>query len=256
MAHSISHPISHSTSDSALLARIEQLEQLLAQHGIGAPRTATTASTVSHADIWFLLDRSGSMSAIAEHVVAGFDRFFGEQRTQAGTATVTLVQFDGEDPHDVLVDAQPIDSVGSIRGRFEPRGVTPLYDAIGRLLDRAERHVRGGADPADQLVVIFTDGLENASSDWTRERIDARIASLRSAGWTFVFLGANQDSYATGAQISMAPGSVSNFDFDAAGVAAAYHCLSANVAAFRAKPRHRRRTDEADFWSEAGKPER
>ena len=249
--------MAHGT-DSTLLARIEQLEQLLAHHGIGVPRPATAgvSPAVTHADIWFLLDRSGSMSAIAEHVVAGFDRFFHDQRAQPGTATVTLVQFDGEAPHDVLVDARPIDAVRSMRGRFEPRGVTPLYDAIGMLLDRAERLVGAGADPADQLVVIFSDGLENASSDWTRERIDARIAALRADGWTFVFLGANQDSYATGRQMSMAPGSVSNFAFDDDGVAAAYHHLSANVTAFRAKPRHRRRTDEADFWSEAGKPER
>lgn len=237
-------------SNQDLLDRIAQLEQLLSQQGIAVP-----SQEVSNIDIWFLLDRSGSMSAIAEHVVTGFDQFFAEQRAQDGTASVTLVQFDGDDPHDVLVDAKPIAKVRSIRGRFQPRGMTPLYDAIGMILDRAEQHVETGGDPADQLVVIFSDGEENASRHWTQQRINERIATLRKAGWTFVFLGANQDSYATGGQMAMAAGSTANFAFDDAGVATAYAALSANVSAYRAKPRHRRAADEAKFWAEAGKPE-
>ena len=198
------------------------------------------------AGIWFLLDRSGSMASIERDVVTGFDRFFHEQRKLAGEATVTLVQFDDAEPHDVLVDARPIAKVRSIAGRFEPRGMTPLYDAIGLLLDRAER--RGG-DPADQLVVILTDGMENASHTWTQKKLFKRIAALRQAGWTFVFLGANQDSYAAGAGLSMAAGNVSNFRPDAAGTAAAYAGLSRTVSEWRGKGRDERRRDVDDFWA-------
>ena len=81
------------------------------------------------------------------------------------------------------------------------------------------RHRRG--DPADQLVVILTDGMENASQEWTRDTLFRRISKLRKKGWTFVFLGANQDSYAAGSQMAMPSGNVSNFRPDAAGVAAA-----------------------------------
>jgi hypothetical protein len=66
-------------------------------------------------------------------------------------------------------------------------------------------------------VVIFTDGLENASHEWTHKKLFGRVYALRSKGWTFVFLGANQDSYATGAQRAMPAG---NFRADAVGVAA------------------------------------
>jgi hypothetical protein len=56
------------------------------------------------------------------------------------------------------------------RVRFEPRGAKPLLDAIALLLDRAEAHLRhSGADPADQLMVIFTAGHENASRHWTAD---------------------------------------------------------------------------------------
>jgi Mg-chelatase subunit ChlD len=61
-----------------------------------------------------------------------------------------------------LVDGRPIAQVPSVGDLFRPRGMTPLYDAIALLLDRAERH---SGDDADQLVVILTDGHENASSE-------------------------------------------------------------------------------------------
>jgi hypothetical protein len=75
----------------------------------------------------------------------------------------------------VIVDAEAVDKVISIRDLVEPRGMTPLYDAAALLLDRAEAH-RG--DPDDQFVVIFTDGLENASQQWTHKRLFARINGL------------------------------------------------------------------------------
>ena len=204
----------------------------------------------SGADIWFLLDRSGSMASIADDVVRGFDRFFKEQRKQGGDATVTIVQFDDREPHDVLVDARPLNKVRSIAERFEPRGMTPLYDAIGLLLDRAERQIeRDGGDGADQLVVILTDGMENASHEWTQKKLFKRISKLRAAGWTFVFLGANQDSYAAGAGLAMAAGNVSNFRPDSGGTAAAYVGLSRTVGEWRGKARDERRRDVDDFWA-------
>ncbi len=208
--------------------------------------TSKHETTTTGADIWFLLDRSGSMASIERDVVTGFDRFFTEQRKQAGDATVTIVQFDDQEPHDVLVDAKPLAKVRSIAERFEPRGMTPLYDAIGLLLDHAER--RDG-DAADQLVVILTDGMENASHAWTQKKLFKRVAKLRDAGWTFVFLGANQDSYAAGAGLAMAAGNVSNFRPDAAGTAAAYAGLTRTVSEWRGKARHERRRDVDDFWA-------
>jgi ADP-ribosylglycohydrolase len=199
----------------------------------------------SGADIWFLLDRSGSMGSIAREVVVGFDRFFAEQREVAGGATVTVVQFDDKDPHDVIVDARPVAEVRSIAGRFEPRGMTPLYDALGQLLDRVEAH---GGDDADQLVVVMTDGMENASRRWDQPALFRRIGDLRDRGWTFVFLGANQDSYAAGGALGVDAGNVSNFRPDAVGLAATYDGLSRTVTEWRGKDRARRLRDRDDFW--------
>jgi len=199
------------------------------------------------ADIWFLVDRSGSMKSISRFVVSGFDEFFTKQRAGLGEATVTVVQFDDKDPHDVIVDGLPLDRVPSIRDRYQPRGLTPLYDAVGLLLDRAER--RGG-DDADQLMVILSDGMENASTKWTRHDLFDRIADLRQRGWTFVFLGANQDSYKTGLRMAMPAGNVSNFRADESGVRAAYSGLDRTVSEWRGKARYERRRDVDQFWGD------
>jgi Mg-chelatase subunit ChlD len=222
------------TNIDDLLVRIEELERRL-----GAGRET------NRADIWFLLDRSGSMQMIAADVVRGFDEFFSEQIRQPGEASVTLVQFDDQDPHEVLVDARSIDVIRPIAGRFRPRGNTPLYDAIGLLLDRAERF---DGNPADQLVVVYTDGLENASRKWTAQRIFRRISRLREKGWTFVFLGANQDSYATGSALAMAPGNIANFGASPESVAASYRGLSRSTSEWRAKDRLLRARDAEVFW--------
>jgi ADP-ribosylglycohydrolase len=216
----------------------------LARRLAAAPTPAPTGDE-QRADIWFLLDRSGSMQQIARDVVSGFDGFFASQRATRGEASVTVVQFDDHDRHEVIVDAQPIATVGSIAGRFEPRGSTPLYDAIGLLLDRAES--RGG-DAADQLVVVFTDGLENASRDWTQKRLFARIGELRDRGWTFVFLGANQDSYASGGDLGIHAGNTSNFTSSPIGVQTAYSGLDRTVTEWRGKSRLLRQRDKDDFW--------
>lgn len=217
---------------------------------VPAPRTPTTDPGV--ASIWFLLDRSGSMASIADDVVGGFDTFIADQRADAGDARLTLVQFDGQDPHQVLVDAAPLDRVRSIAGRFRPRGNTPLFDAVALLLDRAER--AGGHD-ADQLVVIFTDGEENASRTWSRVALFDRIARLQQRGWTFVFLGANQDSYAAGRAIGLAAGNVSNFGADATGVDAAYLGLSRATREWRGKSRQARSHDAQRFWGDVKEAE-
>ena len=135
----------------------------------------------------------------------------------------------------------------SLQGRFEPRGSTPLFDALGQMLDRAE--AVGGVG-ADQLVVVLTDGEENASRRWTREAVFDRISRLQEQGWTFVFLGANQDSYATGAALGVQSGSTSNFRADRDGVARAYDGLSRATREWRVKSRGGRDADRDRFWGD------
>jgi ADP-ribosylglycohydrolase len=236
---------SHWTSQ---LEMADELRALADRAVADRPRTPDRPVDAAEKDaLWFLLDRSGSMSSIADDVTGGFDQFFDEQRSLGRDLEVTLVQFDGQDPQEVVLDAVDLAAVPSLRGRFQPRGNTPLYDALGHLLDRAE--VAGGVG-ADQLVVVLTDGYENASRRWTRAEIFARITRLQEQGWTFVFLGANQDSYATGRDVGVHAGSTSDFRADRQGVALAYESLGRATREWRGKSRAARDADRDRFWGD------
>jgi len=210
----------------------------------GPPRTHTHS-------IWCLIDRSGSMSSIKDDIVGGFDTFFAGQTEDRNRTLVTVAQFDTQDPYEVIVNREPLDRVPSIRDAFTPRGGTPLFDAIGSLLDHAER-VGGGED---RLVVILTDGQENASTRWDRATLFGRISVLRERGWTFVFIGANQDSYAMGAALGFGQGSVSNFAADSTGTRAAYESLGRATQDWRTKDPAARRRDEAEFFGQVKEAE-
>lgn len=204
--------------------------------------------------LWFLLDRSGSMKQLEGAAVRGFNGFLDEQRTaEGGRARLTLVQFDSEDPFEVLVDGRDLREVPELRhDQFHARGLTPLYDAIGSLIDAAEndvqRRAKAGQAEEDLLLVVFTDGMENNSTRWDRTEIFSRVETKKAAGWTFVFMGANQDSYASGRAMAVASGNVSNWDATPEGHQLAYGSASRATREFRAKPRAARRRDRDDFF--------
>ena len=157
-------------------------------------------------------------------------------------------EFDTDDPHEVLLDSVDLASVVPLRPHeFVPRGGTPLLDATALLLDRAEARCEA---PTDNLVVVFTDGEENSSHEWTRARLFSRIGKLRSKGWTFVFLGANQDSYAEAGSLGISVGSISNFAATPRSVAAAYSGLSRATREWRAKAASERMADNERFWGD------
>ena len=90
--------------------------------------------------LYVLLDRSGSMVTMAEQVVAGFNRLLAEQQADGHDARMTLVQFDDHDVRELVFDAVPIAEVVPLGpSDFEPRGMTPLLDATGSIIDRAAR---------------------------------------------------------------------------------------------------------------------
>jgi Mg-chelatase subunit ChlD len=224
-------------------------------NGAGAP--THTAARTGRADgdavhIGFVLDRSGSMKHLVSDVVGGFATFVAEQRQEPGRCSVTVAQFDSQDPFEVLVDDVPVAEVTGLDDRYFARGLTPLYDAIGSMIGRCEERLSARAsagEPADdQLVVIFTDGLENASRRWRQRGIFDRIEEKKAEGWTFVFMGANQDSYAAGGDMGMAAGSISNFSASPIGTRTAFSSASRAMAMYRRKGRPARLADQDDFF--------
>lgn len=202
--------------------------------------------------IWFLLDRSGSMGSLYQDVVLGLQEFIREQRLADPNARLTLVQFDSEDPHEVILDGTCLAEVDEERAtrRFDPRAATPLYDAIAALIGRADKHVEneGASAAADQLVVIFTDGLENASTDCTRAKAFELIKERREAGWTFAFLGANQDAFAASEAIGMSRKNARGWDATGEGARRAVGFTSARASEHLRRTRSERLRKREDFF--------
>lgn len=207
------------------------------------------------AHISVVLDRSGSMSSIADDTVAGFNAFLGEQRRTPGTIRVTLAQFDSEGPFDLLIDGVDLREVTDLdRSAYQPRAWTPLYDAVGRMIGRIDAGIAERAERSlpeeDQIVVIVTDGLENASVEQTRASVFELIEQRRKAGWVFVFLGANQDAYASGERLGVAPANRADWAATREGAKKMWGDLSYSTELHRGKPRERRRSEADHFHTE------
>jgi hypothetical protein len=208
--------------------------------------------------IHFLLDRSGSMEAMAPDVIGGFNRFLANQQAQPGRSRMTLVQFDTTDPFEVLTDALELRAVRGLSDRtFQPRGGTPLWDAVGDLITRAsvraEQRGALGKAAEETVVVVYTDGEENSSHRFSGHDIRRLVGSKQEQGWTFIFLGAGLDAYAEGGRIGVAVGSTQSFAPDAQGARAAFNDLDRSMQEFRAAPAPARAAQKADFFAPSGK---
>lgn len=181
--------------------------------------------------VWMLLDRSGSMGGLEAAVVKGAARFLDEQAAEQGKCRMTVAQFDSQDPFEVLIDSTAVSKADRhALERYQPRGTTPLFDAIGRLIgcadQRIARRAEAGKRPEDQTVVIVTDGLENASTDYSAADISKLISERRERGWAFVFLGANQDSYRESARMGFDQRNVQNYEASQVGLGEAFGSTS------------------------------
>jgi hypothetical protein len=155
-----------------------------------------------------ILDRSGSMHSSKQATISGYNEYIQGLRADKDTEySVSLTQFDAPMTHPeltVLYLDRALADVPELTGAdYEPRGNTPLYDAIGEGIRRVDAKDRA------IITLIITDGQENSSMEFTKDSVKALIKSKEDEGWTFAFLGADIDSYAVGGAIGMAarPGS-------------------------------------------------
>lgn len=215
----------------------------------------TTAIPTPNLHIYFVLDRSGSMQSIADDVIGGFNAYVAKQQDEGADAIMTVVQFDGDEPFQILEDASAIKDVKQLnRTVFTPRGSTPLYDTMGRTLNRAiSRAVeRKGAElPEESVIVItFTDGAENASREFSRETVFNLVKAKEKEGWTFVYMGANQDAYDTGGGMGVSAMNNSNFIADSEGALLAFEDLGRSTSRRRSNLREGAVFSSVDFFEE------
>ena len=193
-------------------------------------------NTKDYSEIVVIVDRSGSMQSIREDAIGGFNTFLEEQKKVPGNANLTLVLFnDGYQlVHSAVLlgDAKSLDAT-----TYVPGGTTALLDAIGKTIDDVGTRLVAMAEsdrPNKVIVAILTDGLENASRKYTRDRIfDMIKLQTETYKWEFFFLAANQDAIATATSMGMAAGSAAAFAATPTGVNTAYRGMSSSVTRSR-----------------------
>jgi hypothetical protein len=163
-----------------------------------------------------LLDGSGSMNSVLDATIEGFNGYITELLCATRRLRIRGSHWSSSAPRMRLVHtAVPLGHVELLtRQTYRPRGGTPLFDAIGRTIKETAQRL--DADPAlagaRVLFAIQTDGEENASREYTtRQQIASLIGEYEASGWTFVYLGANQDAFAEGAALGIRAGNTANY---------------------------------------------
>jgi Mg-chelatase subunit ChlD len=149
----------------------------------------------------FILDESGSMQSCKRAAIAGFNQYVNSLKDEPAATWFTLTVFNAQRT-EVRYRGVSVSTVPELDVEtYRPQDTTPLYDAIGQTLMAAREEA-----PAEfqKLCVILTDGLENASTEYTRKQIFALIKTCEREGWRFVYLGADHDVWAAGEDLGIA----------------------------------------------------
>ena len=187
-------------------------------------------------EVVFILDRSGSMAGLEKDTIGGFNAMLEKQRQGEGTALISTVLFcnDSAVIHD-RVDARDVPPL--TQKEYFVYGCTALLDAIGGAIHHignVHKYAREEDRPERTLLVITTDGMENASRHYDLRRVRAMIERQKARyGWEFLFLGANIDAVDTAARLGIDADRAANFHCDAQGTQLNYEAVSDAVSAMR-----------------------
>ena len=187
-------------------------------------------------EIVFILDRSGSMAGLERDTIGGFNAMLEKQRQGEGTALVSTVLFcnDSAVIHD-RVDAR--DVLPLTQKEYFVYGCTALLDAVGGAIHHignVHKYAREEDRPERTLLVITTDGMENASRRYSARRVKEMIQRQKEKyGWEFLFLGANIDAVETAGHLGIAPDRAVNYHCDSEGTRLNYEVVGQAVAAVR-----------------------
>lgn len=188
-------------------------------------------------ELVFILDRSGSMSGLESDTIGGYNALLEKQKKEEGEAAITTVLFD--DKYDLLHDRIDLRGIQPITDReYYVRGCTALLDAIGKTIQKIANVQRRTAPElrADKvLFVITTDGMENASREYTYEKVRQMVErQKREYGWEFLFLGANIDAIQTARRFGIGADRAVNYHPDRVGTRLNYQVISETVSCMRA----------------------
>jgi hypothetical protein len=186
-------------------------------------------------EIVCIVDRSGSMGSIRNDAIGGFNTFLEDQQKVKGRCLLTFVQFD--DIYEKVHDGVDIQKVPKLTDEtYQPRGSTALFDAVGKTINEVGARLASTPEdkrPGKVLVVILTDGHENASHEFNRQQIFDMVKVQRDTfSWEFIFLGAGIDAFDAGQQIGIFLCQTVNHD--SLGMRKGYSSMSCAASQYRA----------------------
>ena len=200
--------------------------------------------------ICMILDRTGSMESIKQDTIGGFNSYVAAQKSLPTPATFTLVQFDSQDPFEVIHKFTDIQMVADLTGQtYVPRASTPLYDAVGRGINDLKASLGTLPEalrPKKIVMVIVTDGQENASREFTGAQVRKMIADAKEAGWQFVFLSADESAISDSSSLNIDASNAAFFKKSSAGANEMWERVANRSVAFRKSEVHCMRMDMAD----------
>ncbi|AQQ52368.1 vWA domain-containing protein [Planococcus lenghuensis] len=204
-------------------------------------------------ELVFILDKSGSMAGLETDTIGGFNALIGKQKKEQGDVNVTTVLFNHH--YELLHDRIPIEGISPITDReYEVGGTTALLDAIGATINKignAQKRTKEEHRAGKVMVVITTDGMENASCEYKYDQIRAMIERQKSAfDWEFIFMGANIDAVATARSFGIHEDFAVNYHADEVGTDLNFTVMSETISTVRKGrklDRNWKRDIEADF---------
>jgi Mg-chelatase subunit ChlD len=180
-------------------------------------------------DICILIDRSGSMASMLDGAISGFNEFINKQKEISGKCKVWITQFD--DQPEMLYENTDIHNIAPRnKNNFIPRGWTALYDGIGYLWSLYQK----STDKSNKVIfIIITDGEENFSTLYNKEKIKNIIQTSRECGHQWVFIGSNADAILSGGSIGISRNACLNYEASNEGMNKAYSVLSSSAVSYR-----------------------
>ena len=188
-------------------------------------------------EVVFILDRSGSMSGLEADTIGGFNSMIAKQKKEEGEAYISTVLFD--DTCEVLYDRVSVNKVEPMNdNQYYVRGCTALLDAIGGAIHHignVHKYAREEDKPEKTLFIITTDGMENASRQYSYEKVKEMVERQKEKyGWEFLFLGANIDAIDVAGKFGIDSNRALNYVSDHKGTQLNYEVLNKTVSEFRA----------------------
>ncbi len=187
-------------------------------------------------ELVFVLDKSGSMAGLEGDTIGGYNAMLEKQKAVEGECRITTVLFDNN--YELLHDRLDIRAVGPMTEKeYFVGGSTALLDAIGRTISKignVQKHTAEGYRADKVLFVIITDGEENASREYSAEKVRAQIERQKERyGWEFIFLGANIDAVEAAGRFGINADRAQTYHADSQGVALNFDAVGEAVTSYR-----------------------